>query len=160
MGFSGFTILALLGGILGIQIIQAASIPLDIITFTIVLWNFSVVGVLAVFFWKMPIFLKQGYLVFIGAVVAFWFTKLPEWTTWTVLAAMALYDLAAVLAPGGPLKVRVKNHGLRNGGLRFKIWFRSVVMGLGFWYSFLLWFRNELAFLEVSQIWSCELSSM
>lgn len=111
MGFSGFTILGLLGGILGIQIIQAASIPLDIITFSIVLWNFSVVGVLAVFFWKMPIFLKQGYLVFIGAVVAFWFTKLPEWTTWTVLAAMALYDLVAVLAPGGPLKVRVRVKG-------------------------------------------------
>ena len=59
------------------------------------------VGVLGVFFCKMPIFITQSYLVAIGAVVAFWFTHLPEWTTWLLLVAMALYDLVAVLLPGG-----------------------------------------------------------
>jgi presenilin 1 len=50
--------------------------------------------------------LKQGYLVITGVVTAYMFTKVPEWTTWTLLIAMALYDLYAVLTPGGPLKVK------------------------------------------------------
>ncbi|KAJ8534116.1 hypothetical protein K7X08_007440 [Anisodus acutangulus] len=48
------------------------------------------------------------YMVALGVIVAAWFTKLPEWTTWVVLVALALYDLVAVLAPGGPLKMLVE----------------------------------------------------
>ena len=44
--------------------------------------------------------------VWVGVVTAFIFTYVPEWTSWVLLVAMALYDLAAVLLPGGPLKVR------------------------------------------------------
>lgn len=105
MAFSGFMIFAWLGGGIAVQLIQIYGIPVDIITFSIVVYNFAVVGVLAVFFCKMPIFLTQSYLVFIGAVVAFWFTHLPEWTTWVLLFGMAVYDLIAVLTPGGPLKL-------------------------------------------------------
>lgn len=47
-------------------------------------------------------------MVSLGIIVATWFTKLPEWTTWVLLVALALYDLAAVLAPGGPLKLLVE----------------------------------------------------
>lgn len=47
-------------------------------------------------------------MVSLGIFVAAWFTKLPEWTTWAVLVALALYDLVAVLAPGGPLKLLVE----------------------------------------------------
>ncbi|CAI7882095.1 unnamed protein product [Closterium sp. NIES-54] len=79
---------------------QRFSIPIDIITFSLLLYNLSVVGVLAVFFCRMPIFLTQSYLVAVGAIVAFWFSSLPEWTTWMVLIAMSLYDLYAVLTPG------------------------------------------------------------
>ncbi|KAK8573882.1 hypothetical protein V6N13_096813 [Hibiscus sabdariffa] len=50
----------------------------------------------------------QGYLVLIGMLVAYWFTLLPEWTTWVLLVAMALYDLAAVLLPVGPLRLLVE----------------------------------------------------
>eukprot|EP00271_Cylindrocystis_brebissonii_P003917 TRINITY_DN15187_c0_g1_i1.p1 TRINITY_DN15187_c0_g1~~TRINITY_DN15187_c0_g1_i1.p1 ORF type:complete len:563 (-),score=154.83 TRINITY_DN15187_c0_g1_i1:745-2433(-) len=108
MGFSGFTILAWLGGGVALQLIQLWSVPVDAPSFGFLLYNFSVVGVLAVFFLRMPIFLTQAYLVLIGAVVAFWFTHLPEWTTWLLLVAMALYDLWAVLTPGGPLKMLVE----------------------------------------------------
>ncbi|KAK9684489.1 hypothetical protein RND81_10G213600 [Saponaria officinalis] len=74
----------------------------------VVLFNFSVVGVLAVFMSKMPILVTQAYLVVIGVLVAYWFTMLPEWTTWTLLVAMSLYDLGAVLLPVGPLRLLVE----------------------------------------------------
>ncbi|CAI6004626.1 unnamed protein product [Closterium sp. NIES-65] len=102
MGSSGFVIFAGLGGTLAVQLIQRFSIPIDIITFALLVYNLSVVGVLAVFFCRMPIFLTQSYLVAVGAIVAFWFSSLPEWTTWMVLIAMSLYDLYAVLTPGNP----------------------------------------------------------
>lgn len=65
----------------------------------------QVVGVIALFFAPAPILLKQGYLVTTGVVTAYLFTFIPEWTTWVMLVAMALYDLCAVLTPHGPLKV-------------------------------------------------------
>ena len=61
----------------------------------------------ALFFWPAPLALKQGYLVVVGTVTAYVFTFVPEWTTWALLVAMALYDLWAVLSPGGPLKARL-----------------------------------------------------
>ena len=63
---------------------------------------------MAVFLVRMPILVTQGYLVVIGVLVAYCFTMLPEWTTWALLVAMALYDLAAVLLPGGPLRLLVE----------------------------------------------------
>jgi len=57
---------------------------------------------------KMAIFVTQGYLVVIGILIAYSFTMLPEWTTWALLVAMALYDVAAVLLPIGPLRILVE----------------------------------------------------
>ncbi len=67
--------------------------------------SLQVVGVTALFFWPAPILMKQGYLVVTGVVTAYMFTFIPEWSTWVMLIAMALYDLCAVLTPHGPLKV-------------------------------------------------------
>jgi hypothetical protein len=65
----------------------------------------QVVGILSLFFLPVPLFLKQAYTVWVGICVAYIFTHVPEWTSWVLLVIMALYDLAAVLLPGGPLKV-------------------------------------------------------
>ncbi|KAM2924246.1 hypothetical protein COP2_040371 [Malus domestica] len=108
MGFSSFVVLGFMGGEVALFLIQDFNVPVDSITFVLVLFNFAVVGVLAVFMSKMAIFVTQGYLVVIGMLVAYWFTLLPEWTTWVLLVAMALYDLAAVLLPVGPLRLLVE----------------------------------------------------
>ena len=101
MGFSGLLIFGVLGAAIGMETCQALDAPLDIVTFAVWTYNFSVVGVAVTFFGKTfaaPLVVKQGFLIFIGVVVAFYFTRIPEWTTWTLLVAMALYDIVAVLA--------------------------------------------------------------
>ena len=60
----------------------------------------QVVGVTALFFWPAPLALKHGYLVVVGTVTAYIFTFVPEWTTWALLVAMALYDLWGRALPG------------------------------------------------------------
>uniref|UniRef100_A0A061R1G5 Presenilin n=1 Tax=Tetraselmis sp. GSL018 TaxID=582737 RepID=A0A061R1G5_9CHLO len=107
MGFAGFNIFFFLTGTLLIKLWQTFHLPLDAISFCYVIYNFAVVGMLSLFFLPVPITMKQGYLIVTGVVVAYIFTLVPEWTTWVMLVAMALYDLCAVLIPGGPLKVLV-----------------------------------------------------
>uniref|UniRef100_A0A1J3H6J2 Presenilin n=1 Tax=Noccaea caerulescens TaxID=107243 RepID=A0A1J3H6J2_NOCCA len=108
MGFSAFVVLANLGGEILALLIDRFRFPIDSVTFLILLFNFSVVGVFAVFVSKFSILITQGYLVVIGVLVAFFFTMLPEWTTWTLLVALAIYDIAAVLLPVGPLRLLVE----------------------------------------------------
>ncbi|CAN8311733.1 unnamed protein product [Cochlearia groenlandica] len=108
MRFSAFFVLGTMGGAIFLSIIQHFSIPVDSITCFILLFNFTILGTLSVFSNGIPILLRQCYMVVMGIVVAAWFTKLPEWTTWFILVALALYDLVAVLAPGGPLKLLVE----------------------------------------------------
>ena len=55
--------------------------------------------------------MKQGYLIVTGVATAYMFTFIPEWSTWVLLLAMALYDICAVLTPHGPLKVSSLLHG-------------------------------------------------
>lgn len=103
-----FLVLGTMGGSIFLSIVQQFSIPIDSITCFLLLFNFTIVGVLSMFSAGMPIVLRQGYMVSLGIIVAAWFTKLPEWTTWVLLVALALYDLVAVLSPGGPLKLLVE----------------------------------------------------
>lgn len=104
---SASLVLAYMGGSIFVLIIQTWSIPVDVISFSILLFNFTVVGVLSTFAAGMPIVITQFYMVLLGIFVAYWFTLLPEWTTWVLLVALAVYDLVAVLAPGGPLNLLV-----------------------------------------------------
>ncbi|KAK4377848.1 hypothetical protein RND71_004144 [Anisodus tanguticus] len=106
--FSSFFVLGSMGGSILLTLIQHFNIPIDCLTFSVLLFNFTILGVISVFSQGVPILLNQTYMVALGIIVAAWFTKLPEWTTWVVLIALALYDLVAVLAPGGPLKMLVE----------------------------------------------------
>nr|GEX41900.1 presenilin-like protein At2g29900 [Tanacetum cinerariifolium] len=84
------------------------NVGIDVFSYALLWFNFAVVGVLAVFMTKAPILVTQSYMVVIGVLTAYWFTMLPEWTTWVLLVAMSLYDLAAVLLPVGPLRLLVE----------------------------------------------------
>ncbi|KAL9673368.1 hypothetical protein QQ045_029624 [Rhodiola kirilowii] len=108
MGFSACVVLGFMGGEMALILVSKFSVPVDCLTFGVLVFNFTVVGALAVFMSKMAILVTQAYLVVIGMLVAYWFTMLPEWTTWALLIAMSLYDLAAVLLPGGPLRLLVE----------------------------------------------------
>ncbi|GMH42762.1 hypothetical protein BSKO_10681 [Bryopsis sp. KO-2023] len=108
MGFAVLNIFFFLTGAVLIGLLKTGNIHLDALSLCFILFNFSVVGMLGLFFWPSPLLLKQGYLVVVGVIVAYIFTWTPEWTSWVLLVFMALYDLCAVLAPGGPLKALVE----------------------------------------------------
>lgn len=104
---SSFIIIAAFGGYFFYLLLQAYNLPLDMVSFFFLIWNFGVVGIIAIF-WHGPTRINQGYLVLISAFLAIFFTRLPEWTTFAILAVVAIYDLFAVLCPKGPLKVLVE----------------------------------------------------
>ena len=104
LAFSVISLLGFSGWAMFYSIITEYQLTLDSISFYFMLYNFAVVGTVAIF-WHAPDYIKQGYLVAVSTIMAWVLTRLPEWTNWTVLAALALYDLFAVLSPVGPLKV-------------------------------------------------------
>eukprot|EP00195_Chlamydomonas_chlamydogama_P016551 CAMPEP_0202908100 /NCGR_PEP_ID=MMETSP1392-20130828/44889_1 /ASSEMBLY_ACC=CAM_ASM_000868 /TAXON_ID=225041 /ORGANISM="Chlamydomonas chlamydogama, Strain SAG 11-48b" /LENGTH=370 /DNA_ID=CAMNT_0049597257 /DNA_START=155 /DNA_END=1264 /DNA_ORIENTATION=- len=107
MGFAVFDIFFLITGLLLIQLLQIGNVHVDAFSFCYIMLNFSVIGTMGVLFVPIPLFLKQCYMVWVGIITAYIFTWIPEWTSWVLLVLMALYDIAAVLIPGGPLKMLV-----------------------------------------------------
>lgn len=81
----------------------------DMITFGFALVNFSLVGVISIYYQKgIPLVIQQGYLILTSIILAWHFVAFPEWTTWTLLIGLGLWDIVAVLTPCGPLKFLVK----------------------------------------------------
>jgi len=95
------------------MLIVHLDIAMDSVSGTFLLWNFAAVGVRVVF-WPSPPILKQTYLVIVSVLLAWSLTKLPDWTTWSILAAVSVWDLIAVLTPHGPLKGLVEESQRRN----------------------------------------------
>ena len=107
LGLSVGTLLAFFGYQWISQVILKYGVVVDFFTLGIVLFNWTVVGILSVF-WRNPPVFGQFYLVFISSMMAWILAWMPEWTGWAILIALAVYDLFAVLCPGGPLRLLVE----------------------------------------------------
>lgn len=108
MIFCSGTLLGVLGGNLFQVAVHIYKIPIDKPTFAMLLYNFAIVGVVAVFFGKgIPMYVTQGYLIATAVILAWHLSYFDDWTIWTLLFMLALYDLCAVLTPCGPLKALV-----------------------------------------------------
>ncbi|KAG0168775.1 hypothetical protein DFQ30_004351 [Apophysomyces sp. BC1015] len=106
IGFFMIVVLLLLGFMT--NLVQVFSIPLDYITLAFSLWNFTVVGLISIF-WKGPLWLQQCYLTVMSSLMAFAMTGLEQWTTWILLGLLAIWDLIAVLCPFGPLRLLIES---------------------------------------------------
>jgi presenilin 1 len=134
-------------------------IPYEKMSVSLVLWNFGIVGIMSIFFYAHPR-MTQAYLVAVSAIMGWSLTRIPEWTTWVLLASVALYDVAAVLTPKGPLRMLVEESQRRNEPLpgfvyeskSFKLGlgdfvFYSVLVGRAAVFSYLTWTVCFLAIL-------------
>lgn len=106
--FASANLLGYTGGFMVYTALEVYRLPLDWISFPFLMFNFAVVGIVAVFWQKgIPRIVTQMYLVVVSVIMAWIITKLPEWTAWCLLVVLALYDLCAVLTPCGPLKALI-----------------------------------------------------
>lgn len=103
-----FLIFAYVGGIYIFEFTRSRCIPLDWITLTFVVWNFTITGIVSVFA-TVPRLINQAYLIVLSALMAYIFRSLPNYATWIILGILVVWDLFAVLTPWGPLQALVKH---------------------------------------------------
>ncbi|KAF2070377.1 hypothetical protein CYY_008306 [Polysphondylium violaceum] len=122
-------LLGVFGGFLFIVVMSYLNLSLDYISFLFILWNFVFGGVICIF-WYAPKYLNQTYLISVSVLMALSFSRLPEWTTWAILAIVSIYDIFAVLCPAGPLQLLIKTAKKRGEAIPAMIYNASVTIGM------------------------------
>lgn len=105
--FSVSLIFMYVGGTWAYEFCRSHCINVDWVTLVFVVWNFSITGLFAIFS-TVPRLVNQAYLIIMSSLMAYIFRRLPEWTAWTILGLLVVWDLFAVLTPWGPLRMLVK----------------------------------------------------
>jgi len=101
-------LLGFLGGQMFITAINKYQLAIDQISFYATLFNFAIVGTIAIFYMKgVPTYITQAYLVATSVIVGWQLSYFNAWMAWCLLIMLAFYDLCAVLTPCGPLKALV-----------------------------------------------------
>ena len=109
------------GGFMVISAVTVYGVILDYVTLALVMANFALGGAVAVFWQKgCPRWVTQGYLVAVSVIMAWILTKLPEWTSWALLVALAVYDLVRMARRDMHGDVHV---GPRGGALTPRTWY-------------------------------------
>jgi len=136
--FSVASLLFSFGGFVAQSLLVLYEVACDQVTLTLLLYNFSALGTVLVFWTGLglgpspPRTLQQAYLVVVSSLIAWSATRLPEWTTWGVLAAVSGWDLIAVLTPRGPLKMLVEEAERRGDPIPGLVYEGSdIKLGLG-----------------------------
>ncbi|XP_065222733.1 presenilin homolog isoform X2 [Planococcus citri] len=107
--------------------LKTYNLPMDIFTAVLLLWNFGTAGIICIY-WKGPLKLRQVYLTLIAARIALEIIKtLSGWTIWILLFLVSIWDIVAVLAPIGPLKILVETALERNESLFPSLIYSTVV---------------------------------
>eukprot|EP00984_Skeletonema_dohrnii_P015504 scaffold6720_cov136-Skeletonema_dohrnii-CCMP3373.AAC.1 len=109
MVIASTVLLGFLGGQMWNVAIYKYQWMVDWLSYYVTMYNFAVVGTVAIFYQKgIPQVINQAYLVFTSVIVAWQLSYFNDWMAWALLVMLALYDLFAVLTPCGPLKALVK----------------------------------------------------
>ena len=126
---SSFIVLCGVGALWVERLCVRYQIPLDWLSFCVLVYNFTVVGLVCIYYRGHPS-LTRCYHIATSAVLAWYMTRLPEWTTWCLLATVALYDIFAVMC--GPLKVLVEESARREEPIPALVYeSRRYKLGLG-----------------------------
>lgn len=86
-------------------------LTLDLITFVLLTWNFTALGMMSIFgcYAAAPLSLQQFYLIHNSAILSVvLITSLPTGALYLLLIFLVIWDLFAVLAPIGPLQMIIK----------------------------------------------------
>jgi presenilin 1 len=81
--------------------------PLDRLSVLLLISNLVIVGTLAIF-WRAPLIFTQFFLIIISIFTTLLFLEFPDWTFWTLLLLLIVYDMGVVLLPNGLLKLFVE----------------------------------------------------
>lgn len=110
-------------------IFRTYNVPVDYISVGLFVYNFTALG-LVVILSQGPLILQQFYLIAESAFMALMLIAfLPDWTIWVVLCIIPIWDLIAVLAVHGPLRILVETAKERKEGLQPGLIFATVVVG-------------------------------
>jgi presenilin 1 len=80
--------------------------PLDRFSVFLLIANFAVVGTLAIF-WRAPLIFTQFFLMLISIFTTLLFIEFPDWTFWTLLLLLVVYDVFSLL-PNGLMRLFVE----------------------------------------------------